>query len=441
MVGRPIFANSRILFEYTAICLELCSGLKLKVMKKSLLMLASAVFAVMNVSVSCEDLDNDPDKHVNKKDSTFVGLGEVAELLSLLPLKAVQLDEVHHAVTSSSGNGYDEEYTMRHLFESPGAGVGDKETRTAAPVREPLRDLIEDFVYSGEATRSGGVPVRDPEAFLCALMESDIQIYWPFSEKWDGTTMPVITFDPEDGSVVNNGFRLVDGDDGVRRIEEVMVDEEMAEKVPVWVVNRNSDAEFTSLEMLRREDPEWGEGGGSVIIRPADKAAVKSGTGTSKCLILKDFKMTRNYDSWFAGASEFFVKIGYLPDFTASTEAELKLYNPRITDFMIVVKRSQVGIPQNFNAILMSDWYENENVEDACAFMIIEDDGGTRDEWSTKAKVYIAGKSYGVEVSIPFNKRDDIVWRGMLTRNWLEKCNGEPWTFGGVELTFELRDY
>ena len=123
-----------------------------------------------------------------------------------------------------------------------------------------------------------------------------------------------------------------------------------------------------------------------------------------------------------------------MEDFTASTEAELRLYDPMVTDFMIVVRRNQVGIPQNFNAILMSDWSDDM---DACAFMITEDDGGTRTEWSSKAKVFIEGKSYGVEVSFPMNVRDDIVWRGNLSCSWIERCNGEPWPFGDVDLTFE----
>lgn len=154
-----------------------------------------------------------------------------------------------------------------------------------------------------------------------------------------------------------------------------------------------------------------------------------------KTLILKDFLMKRNYDSWFAGGSEFFVKIGYMEEFTASTEAELRLYDPRVTDFMIVVKRSQVGIPQNFNAVLMSDWSDDA---DSCALMIIEDDGGTRTEWTTKAKVFVAGKSYGVEISIPMNSRDDVVWRGNLANRWLDRYNGEAWPFGDVDLTFEV---
>ena len=100
--------------------------------------------------------------------------------------------------------------------------------------------------------------------------------------------------------------------------------------------------------------------------------------------------MNRNYDTWFAGASEFFVKIGYVDDFTATTEAELRLFNPMVTDFMVVVKRKQVGIPQPVNVLMMSDWSSQMT---SCAFMITEDDGGTQTEWTCKAKVYVASKS------------------------------------------------
>ncbi len=405
-------------------------------MKKLVFIIVVSVFFVMNPFASCEVLDNDPDKHANREDSTFVGLEDVAGILAAIHLQSSQLHEVHDAVASSSGNGYDEEYTMKHLFGSPGAGVGDKVTKGGGIYGRPLRNLIEDYVRGG-MTRSEGTVIKDPEGYLKALTESDVQIYWPFSENWDGEALPVITFDPEDGSEVNIGYRVSFDDDGFRHVEEVAVDEGMAEKMPVWVVNRNSDAGFTSLEMLRREDPQWGEGGGNIIVRPSGKPESKSGS-VSKCLVLKDFTMNRNYDSWFAGASEFFVKVGYLEDFTASTEAELRLYNPLVTDFMIVVKRNQVGIPQNFNAMLMSDWSDNA---DACAFMITEDDGGARTDWSAKAKVYVAGKSYGVEISLPFNKRDDIVWRGNLAYSWINRCSGDLWPFGDVNLTFEVVGY
>ena len=387
---------------------------------------------------SCEVLDNDKDEHTQGTGSIYVELSEVAEILASIPLEQSHIKEVHKAVSVSSDNGYDEEYTMRSLFTAPGTGVGEKlteETKAVAACEgTDLRDLIENHVRQA-ATKSAFAMTADPDRYLEALSSSDIQIYWPFNESWDGETLPIITFDPEDGSDANVGYRLFLGDDGVRHVEEVIVDEEMAGELPVWVVNRNSDAEYTTLEMLRREDPAWGEGGGTIIVKPGSKSP---GGGSLRTLILRDFTMNRNYDSWFAGASEFFVKIGSLDDFTASTEAELRLFNPMVTDFMVVVRRSQVGKPQPFNAVLVSDWNPQMT---HCAFMITEDDGGTRTEWKCTALVRIASKSYGVEINLPFNSRDDVVWRGHLTSRWLQANSGQTGHFGDVDLTFELLEY
>lgn len=389
---------------------------------------------------SCEILDNDEDKHIMDKHQTHISLSEVSQILSSIPITQKQVREVYDAVTASSGNGYDEEYTMKNLFSAPGLGVGDKATRAAGSYDQPLSRLIEEHVRSIAGTRSSvdmSVDRMGVDGFLQALEESDIQIYWPFSERHSSDRLPIITFDPEDGSEVNVGYRLIDNGDGFRHVEEVIVDEAMAEEYPVWVVNRNSDAGYSSLEMLRREDPDWGEGGGDIIINPKSHALKRSVTG-SKTLILKDFIMKRNYDSWFAGASEFFVKVGAVEDFTASTEAELRLYSPSVTDFVIVVKRSQKGQPLPFNAVLVTDWSEQMT---HCAFMITEDDGGTRTTWDCTALVRVASKSYGVEMKIPFNTRDDIVWRGQLASSWFEKNNNQTAHFGDVDLTFEVVEY
>ena len=389
---------------------------------------------------SCEILDNDEDKHIMDKHQTHISLSEVSQILSSIPITQKQVREVYDAVTASSGNGYDEEYTMKNLFSAPGSGVGDKATRTAGSYDQPLSRLIEEHVKSIAGTRSSvdmSVDRMGVDGFLQALEESDIQIYWPFSERHSSDRLPIITFDPEDGSEVNVGYRLIDNGDGFRHVEEVIVDEAMAEEYPVWVVNRNSDAGYSSLEMLRREDPDWGEGGGDIIVNPKSLALKRSVSG-SKTLILKDFIMKRNYDSWFAGASEFFVKVGAVEDFTASTEAELRLYSPSVTDFVIVVKRSQKGQPLPFNAVLVTDWSEQMT---HCAFMITEDDGGTRTTWDCTALVRVASKSYGVEMKIPFNTRDDIVWRGQLASSWFEKNNNQTAHFGDVDLAFEVMEY
>lgn len=404
-------------------------------MKKNLSYFISAL-SVLYAFVSCEELDNDPSVHVDPH--PYVELSEVAELLSDLPIQSEHLHEVHDAVKASTVNGYDEEYTMNMLFASPGSGVGDNvDTRASDKYQVPLKELIVQAVTSSPTKSLGAV--SDPDRWLDALMNSDIQIYWPYSDCWDGKTLPIITFDPEDESDVNIGYRIYEDSDGERRVEEVMVDEEMAMNNPVWVVNRNSDASYKTLEMLRKENPEWGEGGGNIIVQSSSecKSDVK-GSQKSRALFLDTFRMWRNYDCWFAGASEFFIKIGYVEDFTASTEAELRLYNPKVTDFMIVVRRSQQGYNLPCNILLMTDWTDQMS---HCAFMISEDDGGFQESWKCTALVRISSRSYGIEVSLPINSWDDIVWRGRLSWDWLEANDRRNCSYGDVDISFDVVEY
>ena len=102
---------------------------------------------------------------------------------------------------------------------------------------------------------------------------------------------------------------------------------------------------------------------------------------------------------------------------------------------MIVVKRNQMGVPQPFNAVLVSEWTEQLT---HCALMITEDDGGTMTKWDCSAVVKVNSKSYGFDISIPFNKRDDIVWRGQLGYRWIESNSNVSGRFGDVSLTFEI---
>lgn len=383
-----------------------------------------------------------------------VALDVVAGMLSELPLEPEHLREVHSAVGSSSGNGYDEEYTMSDLFASPGKGVGDTPTKAAAASKSwsrPLRELIREHVRSSVSTKASGGTVfgDDAEAYLSALESSDVQIYWPYSENWDGESSPVFTFDPGDGSEVNYGFRVLEDGPGGRRIERIEVDEDYAENNPVWVVNRNSDGGFTSLEIMRREHPEWDNGGGALIVGGKRSAAAplwkgragaagSGGRNGLKTLVLKEFTMKRNYDCWLAGGSEFFIKAGSVSDFFASTEAELQLYSPQVTDFMIVVKRKQKGMALPFNTVVVSDWSEQLT---HVAFMIVEDDGGRLEQWKCSAVVKIKSKSYGFDISLPFNSRDDIVWRGQLSRRYIDATSNLVGHFGDVDVTFEVIDY
>ena len=378
------------------------------------------LLAAILLAVSC---DRTLDEQSSDASQSASSLKEVALMLSSLPLGREQMEEVHTAVMASSGNGYDEEYTMKDLFESPGSGVGDQAvgTKSGQEFRQPLRDLIRQYLSDSQRTKAGEPDPAAVEQYIQGLKDSDIQIYWPFSDSWNGRDEPVITFNPGTDAEANIGYTL----DGT----EVEVSEAVARERPVWVVNVNDDSAYTSYEMLLKQNPEWGQGGGIYVGTKSEDAP------ESKSLRLKDFKMNRNYDSWFCGASEFFVKAGLVENFKATDEDDLRNYVPTITDFMVVVRRRQLGQRIPFNVLLASEW--TEQMEDI-AFMISEDDGGTITSWKVEGTLKIKSKTYGIEIELPIRSRDDIVWRGSLSRRYIQNNSGKVQHFGDVELTLEL---
>lgn len=387
--------------------------------------------ALILIFSGCENLDDGPDKRLPNA-SVTLPLDNVASLLARLQLDKDQLSEVHDAVSSSSQNGYDEEYMMKNLFAVPGSGVGDDKlkSKSVRKYSQPLKTLIEEYLYSlpTKATSELVPENLTVSQYLAVLESSDIQIYWPYSEKWDKESYPIITFDPADGSTVNEGYELSKDESGQLQVNRIIVDEAIARSRPVWVVNRNDDSDHDSIEVLRRNDSSWGSVG-NVEVNPASKA------GKLQTLVLKDFTMLKHCDTWFGGASEFFVKMGSVDGFYASTEAELQLYTPQITDFMVVVKRKDLGNPKPLNVVLVSDWTEQLTHS---AFMVVEDDGGRQTSWKCAANVKWSSKSYGFEITIPLNVRDDIVWRGQLARDYIVKYSGEPSHFGDVDITFDI---
>ncbi len=357
-----------------------------------------------------------------ENESAF-SLSEIAKMISSLPLERENLTEVFDAVNSSSDNGYDEEYMMKNLFLEPGSGVGQN-TRSGTVAKNyarPLKNLIEDYLKEKYATKSGAGSV---EAYMNSLAQSDIQIYWPYSENWDMESLPVVTYDPGYGAIENVGYVLSRNSEGFIVTDSLIVDEEMARERPVWVINRNDDSMYTPVSFFEEETP----------VRMEEDSSDEE--GKSRRLVIKSFKMLRQYDSWFGGASEFFIKCGAVDGFRASDEEELKLYTPSVTDMMVVVRRNQIGLNLPVKSLLLSE-YTSQMEE--IAFLIHEDDGGERTSWKCSAVVKIKSKSTGFEIEIPYRDRDDIVWRGQLAQSFFKDKDEVRERFSDVEICFELR--
>ena len=373
----------------------------------------AVLFLTLALFVSC-----DPSTREDPRDDSPVSLSSIARMMSELPLDTEHLREVHNAVSTSAENGYDEEYTMSSLFSSPGTGVGEEAgSSRAGEWDNPMKDLISSWFQEKYGSSTRGGDSYGAEDYLAMLSSSDTQIYWPYSEDWDGRSMPIVTFDPGYKAETNIGYEICE--DGI--IREVTVSEELAAKRPVWVINSNDDSTYETLQMYQR--------------RRAGAAKIPTRAGT-KTLYVKDFTMLRHYDCWFAGASEFFIKCGSVENFTATTEAELRLYSPMITDFMVVIKRKQLNQTVPVGTVLVSGITDQL---ERLAFMVTEDDGGSRTSWDCSAVVKVKSKSYGFDIELPFNSRDDIVWRGSLAMDFFEGKEEVSGNFSGVKIGFEIK--
>lgn len=407
---------SRRIFRSTASFVSLCTVTNIDIMKNSIcnmrcLAPVALALAITVPSLTGCEFDKDGTAPLQKDGSLTPE--SVARMLSELPLSITQVQEVREAVGRSSANGYDEEYPFSNLLQSPGRGVGDERLQTRAQeYSQPLRDLLSDHSGGLSGTRSSG--------FLDALASSGLQIYWPYSEDWDGETLPVITYCSDASGETATAFKRELLPEGSWIVTEITVDEEYARTHPVWVVNVNEDSGYLTPQMAEK-------------LGLVQEETTTRATTDFKTLRLKTFKAHRNYDTWLQGGSEFFIKCGSLKAFTADVVSDLKLYSPQITDMMINVKRKQVGENLTFNTVLASEW--SPQLEE-CAFLMIEDDGGKRISWKAEGSVKIKSKAYGFDVEFPLNKNDDIVWRGKLSQNYFTKYSGTAGRFGDVSLTF-----
>lgn len=363
--------------------------------------------------------------------SLSVNPESVAALISALPLSEENIREVNDAVSSSSDGGFDEEYTFSDIFLRPGSGVGEG-TRAATFYSSPLRELISDYVHEYAATKAGPSGGDfDPENYLEQLTDSELQLYFPYHDEVDSNAMPVVTFDPGYGAETNYGYEITVGADGSRKVQKVLVDEVLARERPVWVVNTNDDSAFSPLDFYKKTEKELGRW----KTQPFRTASPGPAASPKRKLLLKSFRMLRNYDSWFAGASEFKIQLGSVDGFKASTDAELALYYPSITDLVIVVKRKYVDVELPYDAILMTDFTSQQ---DKLAFLLTEDDGGTNTSWKCSATVKYQSKAYGFDIDIPYKDKDDIVWRGQLDADFFREEDIVSARFGDVILKFSL---
>lgn len=355
-------------------------------------------------------------------------LSSIASILSHISINNDICKEVHEAVSSATDNGLDESYYFQEILKE---GNNKIATRSGNP--SSLGTLIKNY-FANPITRSA-----DADAInLDLLAKSDIQIYWPYSEDWDGKTLPAITYAPEDEDQEWNYAYKKNGD----KIDTIIVNEEYMEKNPVWIINK-SDISYEDLpnfslkQKIKNNVLFLSKANENIDNLPYTTRAAGEPVYT---VYLGQFMAEKQYDKIWSGGSEFAIQMGAIENMQIESIEQLKSANPQVTYLRITRSRKDIKKKRwiTLNSVLSSDWYPNEN---NAAFMIHEEDQGKNINWEADLSIKIKGKDFGFKAKFPFGSHDDLVYRTVYKRtfvfstnnkegnNWtVHKANGVSWT-------------
>lgn len=358
---------------------------------------------------------------------------EVASLLTTLPMNDEIYKEVHQAVETSLNYGLDEEYRFKEILDNSENSKIVNHTKSSTS----LGALIKSHISQQTKTQS----VEAYNKLMELMLKSDIQIYWPYSEDWDGKTAPYITFAPDNfDQEWNYAFRR----NQTGGIDTVVVNEEFMENNPVWIINNN--------ERKYEDIPSFSKGQSiSKNILYATSSSIENQVNTKSTnkenvytVRLGRFMSSHQYDKVWSGGSEFAIQMGAIDQFKIETPEQLKQVSPKVTYIRLTRSRKDIKKRRwiDVNSILSSDWHPNEN---NAAFMIHEEDqGGTR-HWDANLSVTIKSETYGFNAKIPYGSGDDMIYKTVYSRNFIFSTNNNvgntfiEHTSGGVYWTIPFQ--
>lgn len=310
-----------------------------------------------------------------------------------IPLDKSMAEEVSQMISFSLNNGFDECFFLREL------AIPSSEVKVSSLNKiDHSRLLIEEALQASLKND-----------FIKALSTTNLVIYWPYSDMWDGETLPTITFMPEDEAAEwNYGYRQTVDNNGHRKIEKVIVNDDYAAKYPVWII-KDSEYSYDGLPNFNRGEYEKD---GVYFNIPE----TKSSSDTIHVWRMSSAQVTKQYDNLFQGSSNLEITItypaiaGYVHDssiiHTAFTRSEIKNKTWK-----------------SVNLLLNTDWTPEELSN---GMFVVETDGGetVSTTLTTKFKDPITGSETNVSTTVNYKDDDDIIGKQIYKRSYVFSSEG-----------------
>ena len=219
------------------------------------------------------------------------------------------IKEVHNNVSSSLSLGLDEVFYLSEL-------VNDDQKINKGINRNLLKSSLNSNVIKSSKLMASNVVSNKSQTDIGEIIKKgDYNIYWPYSENWNGEESPAIVFlDEANENNLDVAALLPIRANGEVRYDTIIVNEEYAQQHPVWVLSKKSDVPYKDIPHLA--DGKRAKNG--TYFQPAvntdhyksnvKKSVKASSSADNKVYQMKlgDFMAERHYDPWLKGGSEFY---------------------------------------------------------------------------------------------------------------------------------------
>lgn len=388
--------------------------MKMKI-KKLLLLAAMAVVALNScengnlednlLAVELEEL-NDSDLSSSNSSDEDANKVELANALLRISRDNRLVGDLHDHVMQSLEYGLDE---IAFVDEIMNPNKYTTQFKSASKLSTHLNELLQ----SSKAS-----PLRSTDGIFTI---EGLEIYWPYSEDWDGVSQPVVTLLPsnyeddrgaaggnEDHAVVAYKFSTVK--DGISGIDTLLVNEEYAMNNPVWVVRNQSVKKDDLINLKRNNDFNKITPRNENLI--SKKQTVARSTTPYKIAetTVASIKSEKQHDDWLNGGSEYYIYWFFpVKDFGLSTHKSMEIHFSR--------KEIKNKTTKNITFMANYDWDKGQSHN---KLKVLEYDPGSDIKINVKffSKIKIGEAEIGREFStdIKINRGDDDIMDHTIPR-------------------------
>ena len=308
--------------------------------------------------------------------------------------------EVHMSVNQFRELGFDEYLPLNYIWDDD--FIQTKAVNTDCP-------LLKEYLT---ANWLEGVCRTKSEA-----VETEIVIYWPYSDNWDGSALPTITPSPEDPEQDwNYGYKLYYDKSGELRVDTVVVDDDYAYDNPVWIINY-SEISYDDMKLIIE-----------------NKLTTKS-TDAGQIWSVVEATLSKQYDNIFQGGAEIEFHVGY-PELQGYAKGE------SVLPVFFTRKEIRHGTPKVIErGILNSDWIEAELTN---LLVIVEHDNGDPKTItaSTGFTYPETGITNTVTSSVTITDKDELIYQQNLKRTYVFSSIGTGrFISNGFEWVTDITEY